>query len=354
MSERKILYYPTILVPLGWLKWTTLYSDKVSSIVPEGWDNKPSLEHWQHKESYKAMKYLKEMGEFEFTRPQSLFDQRRHWGKVNVFENEFVEIVNSPQFRSKINRNWRKYPEGRIHRDKISYGIYEFLRGKELAEKDTQDPNWYLVEENTSLLYMALLAKYLADVDLDYTTPSTDWQEYETMVYESSDINNGFPSLNAKFLDVLPVPRDDVSIKDILKFKKKRKDELLHFREVIDRLQREISHAETENEIKQLVVQYNESLEREVSGLKKTMKDSRIKTIMATFKSLIDIKSPALIEAIGFSFIALSPAISIPIISATAAVQIGYTWIDNNNRNRVRLRESPFSFLYYAREKRVI
>ena len=35
MTERKVLYYPTILVPLSWLRWSILYWDKVSSIIPE-------------------------------------------------------------------------------------------------------------------------------------------------------------------------------------------------------------------------------------------------------------------------------------------------------------------------------
>lgn len=354
MSERKILYYPTILVPLRWLKWAILYWDKVSSIVPHDWKNELLLKYSRNKESYKVMKFLEGEGEFEFTRPDSLFHQTRDWGTVKAFKTELKEIVNSPQFQSKINKNWRKNPIWRIHWDKISNRIYEFLREKELAEEDKQNNNWILVEENASLIYMALLAKYLADVNLDYTIPGTDWQEYETMIYESSDINNGFPSLNAKFLDVLPVPRDDASINDILKFKKKRKDELLHFREVMDELQREISHAESEKEIKQLVVQYKERIKREVSKLKEAMKDSNIRITLATFKSLIDIKSPVLIETLGFSMAKLPPAISIPIISATVGIQIGCVWIDNKNRDRARRRESPFSFLYYAREKRVI
>lgn len=348
MSERKILYYPTILVPTRWLKWTILYWDKVSSIVPKIWEDemkeKPSFKNPQDEETYRVMRYLEDEGEYEPTIPSY----------VHLIS-EFKEIIRSPQFQSKIDRNWRKNKTiGRVHKDKVSYGVGDFLEDDDLMMKDEMDPNWFLMEENTSMLFMALLAKYLADVDSDYTTPSTDWKEYETLIYESSDKKNGFPSLNTKFLDVLPVPKDDVSIEDILRFKKKRNDELLYFREVIDGIQREISHAESENEINQLVVQYKEGIERKTSDLKKTMEDSNIKTKLATFKSLIDIKSPVLIEAIGFSLVSLSPAISIPVLSATAAVQVGYTWVDNKNRQMAKLRESPYSFLYYAKEERVI
>lgn len=36
--ERKIIYYPTIIVPSEWAKWAILYFDKVSSIIPKGVD----------------------------------------------------------------------------------------------------------------------------------------------------------------------------------------------------------------------------------------------------------------------------------------------------------------------------
>ena len=65
MSERKILYYPTILVPTRWLKWTMLYWDKVSSIVPEKWEeDMPKFRNPQHGEFYGAMKYLQDEGEY--------------------------------------------------------------------------------------------------------------------------------------------------------------------------------------------------------------------------------------------------------------------------------------------------
>ena len=71
----------------------------------------------------------------------------------------------------------------------------------------------------------------------------------------------------------------------------------------------ELSYAKSENEINQLVVRYKEGIERKTSDLKKTMRDSNIKTKLATFKSRIGIKSPVFIEAIGFSLVSLSPAI---------------------------------------------
>lgn len=352
MIERKILYYPTILVPSRWLKWAMLYWDKVSSIVPDGWEDKTELIQPLHKEYYKTMVYLWEKGLFEPTRP------REFWRNVpragSVLEEEFRETVSSKKFQVRVNKNWQKNTMFRIHSDKASLRIFRFLHKAKLAKVDRQDPSWYFVEENTSLLYLGLLAKHLADVDIDYTVPSTDRGEYENIIFGSDVEDRGFPSFKAKFIDVLPIPRDDVSIRDILRFKKKREDELFRFRKEVDEFQREISHAESEAEIKLKLVQHREKFQRERSNLNKLMKGSGIKTTFATFRSLIGIKSPTFIETIGFSMARIPPIISIPIIAGTAFVQVGYTWIDNKNKQRAEIRKSPFSYFYHAEREKMI
>lgn len=348
MIERKILYYPTILAPTRWLKWATFYWDKVSSIIPEGWEHKPTLSRQKQQEHYKTMKYLwKEEDVFEPTRPRSLFNPML----ASNLKREFTELVNTPNFQATINREWMRNPIGRIHTDKFSNGILDFLTDMKLAKMDKKDNEWYLVEESTSLLYMALLAKHLADVDPDYTVPSTDWEKYESMIYMSDKEDTGFPSFKTKFLDVLPIPRDDVPIRDILKFKKRRQDELYHFREVIDQFHKELSYAKSDAEIKRILVQYKEKILKGRSNLEKLMKDFNIKRAFATMKSLIGITSPAFIETIGFSLAGVEPIVSVPIIAGGAVVQVGYTWIDNKNKQRAKTRESPFSYLYYARQK---
>ena len=352
MIERKILYYPTILVPSRWLRWAMLYWDKVSSIVPDGWEDKTEMVQPLHKEYYKTMVYLWEKGLFEPTRPRDFWRKAPRAG--SVLEEEFKEIVSSKKFQVRINKNWQENTMFRMHTDKASLRIFRFLHKAKLAKVDRQDPSWYFVEENTSLLYLGLLAKRLADVDIDYTVPSTDWSEYETTIFGSDVEDRGFPSFKAKFIDVLPIPRDEVSIRDILRFKKKREDELLRFRRVVDELQRGISDAESEAEIKLKLVQHREKLQRERSNLKKLMKNSGIKTTFATFRSLIGIKSPAFIETIGFSLTNVPPIISVPIIAGTAFIQVGYSWIDNKNRQRAEIRTSPFSYLYYAEKEEVI
>jgi len=350
--ERRIIYYPTIVIPSQWTKWTVLYFDKVISIIPENLNFKEVIYPWNEKD-FRIMKILMDEGELERANPQDLIGQREKWRSVEMFEKEFRRIVTSKRFQSIINRNWKRNHKWKVHRDKISYKVYEFLHNQGLAEEDKQR-DWILMEEKTSLLYMSLLAKYLADVNPDFTIPGTDRNEYENMIYGASSHQNSFVSLDIKFMNILPIPRWDVPINDILRFKRRRKDELLHFREIIDNIYREISIAENEREIKQTVLSYKENIERKVAELRKTMKEENIKTVLGAFKSLLDIKSPALLTTLGVSFAELPSEIKIPVLGMTAIIQIGYYLVDKINQQRAKLRTSPFAYLYYAEKAKVI
>lgn len=345
MLERKIIYYPTIVVPSQWAKWAVLYFDKVSSIIPQNLGFKEVVGSW-NKNDFETMKILIDEGELEPSDPQSLVSQA-HWSSVEAFEKEFKEIVVSKSFQSIINRKRKRNLIWRVHKDKVSYRTYEFLHELGLAEKDKENYNWFLMEEKTSLLYISLLAKYLADLDPDFTVPGTDREDYEKIIYKASSPKNGFLSVDTKFMNILPIPCSDVSIRNILRFKKRRRDELLHFREIIDNVYREISNAEKSKEIKQIIVSHQEKIEREVENLRNMMKEENIKTILGSFKSLLPM-------ALASSIAQIPIKLLIPILGITAIIQISYYFVDRRNLQRAKLRKSPFAYLYYAQRGRII
>ncbi len=53
-------------------------------------------------------------------------------------------------------------------------------------------------------------------------------------------------SLKARFRDILPVPRHDVPLSDILEFKRHRRDQLLAFRQQISAIELALSHCDHE------------------------------------------------------------------------------------------------------------
>lgn len=352
--KRKVLYYPTILIPPSWLKLAILYWDKVSSIVPDQWEDKFLLKSSWNQEAKSVMEFLEKEGEFTPVRPSTLLNQEKEWANVDTFEREFKEIVKSQEIRENVKKSWIKNSFWWIKRDKISKRIHGFLETRNLTEKSKQHRLWFKVETNTALLYMALLAKYLADIDFDYTFPATNHLEYEDLIYGAKDNTKMRLSLNIKFINILPEPKEDVSLQDILEFKRNRKDELFHFRETMDDLHGKISLSNSEEEIKETIIQYREKLEREIINLRKVMKDSNIQTVLGVFKTLMDIKSPTMLEAIGLSLSNVPPPVSVPIIAITAAIQVGYYCIDKRNSQRAIMRQSPFAYLYHAKETEIV
>ncbi len=101
MMERKIIYYPTIIVPSEWAKWAVLYFDKVSSIIPESLDLGEVIKPW-NKEDFEIMKILMDEGELERANPQGLFAQVEKRASVEAFKEEFRRILISKRFKSII------------------------------------------------------------------------------------------------------------------------------------------------------------------------------------------------------------------------------------------------------------
>jgi hypothetical protein len=348
MLEREILYYPTILVPSRWQRRTILYWDKISSIVPGKWDDELGPNSFrgnqQAEQSYRDMKYLESKGEFEAIRPEN---------RPVPIDTEFKQIINSSELDKKVDHNWKDFSMSKqmdkfklerifnkdlresfsfVHKDKMTNHLYDFLFEKNLVLDENIDENWFLMEKHTSLLYMALLAKYLAEFEAEFNdkfvVTGTNSEEYLSMIFKRDIKQEGFNSYETRLLNMLPVPRDDVPIEKIYNFKHEREPELFSFREVIDEATKQISHAENQREMNKILIQQNEKLKVGMMKLKKAMSDSNIKATLTSIKSLIDIKDPSILTTLG---IVVGAAAHIPILAAVGALGVGITWIDARN-----------------------
>src|SRR5262249_54927493 len=151
-------------------------------------------------------------------RPDAL--EQRSYMQVREFENELVEIVLSTQFQRFKDRRDRKQllyhsKSGeeqfmRIHRDKVSHTVFEFLQDAGLAREIPDEHDWYEFDKTTALIYMALLAKYLADVDHQSTISGTNLPIYQKFNFHAKSTENSFLGLNVNFLNALPIPRNDI------------------------------------------------------------------------------------------------------------------------------------------------
>lgn len=227
--NRTILYYPTIDIPSEtWLRHALLYWDEVSSIVPKSYDDRIL------NELSPDIHYLMDEGQFRAIKPEELINNQDNWEAFHQFRDEFIQIVQSPIFQQFIQRQHKSDVKihiekigsnniSRIHNNKISENIFYFLQEQGLAIHNPNQYEWVSFEKHTALLYMSLLAKYLADVDSEQTTIGTDLLAYEKFNFKRVKEKDGFPTVSFSLNNVLPTPKYNVPLEVIIDFKRKRK-----------------------------------------------------------------------------------------------------------------------------------
>ncbi len=364
--NRTILYYPTIDIPTNsWLRHAILYWDEVSSIVPKNWNDEIAIE------LSPDIQYLIAEGQFRPVRPEDLIINQSNLVSFEAFREEFHSIISSAHFQNFINRNLYSYRSGRrslaererifsrIHANKVSDMTFYFLEEMGLATRE-DNYGWLWFEQNTALLYMSLLAKYLADIDINQTTIGTDYYTYEKFNFNRVSPENGFPVVSLNLDRVLPTPKDNVPLQDILKFKEKRADNLRHFKKMLSDFQSKVAKSESNKELKETVIGFRETLINGVDDLSKTLNDSKINAGFKTFKSLINLKSPTTLLSTGATLNEKYGIVNLPLdwtaigIAAVGAIELTGHYIENSNQQRAKLRESPFSYLHYASKAKIV
>jgi hypothetical protein len=121
------------------------------------------------------------------------------------------------------------------------YNIYQELRARGIAQEG--DGPWYEVEEQISMWFMLYLAAYIGKKD-NYT-PITDRRVPQIHLYTGPKLK-GKEMLNPEQIQsrrrnrtlvlqgLLPVPRDNAQLEDIIKFKEKYGTQLKKFRSEIE------------------------------------------------------------------------------------------------------------------------
>jgi hypothetical protein len=353
--KRTILYYPTIRIPSDtWIKQALLYWDQIGSIVPQTWEGRPVIPLSQE------IDYLKSEEAFRPFDPDSLLNRDDTWGSLQELEDEFRSITSSAEF-VRIVPSLKRQISSHVHIKKVGHELfYNFLEPQGLARRDESNPDWYVFEDNCALLYMSLLAKYLSDIDIQSTFPGTDHKGYESLLFRTSSRQKGFACLDTRFSNVLPVPRNDVSLQDILAFKRRRQSELLHFRETLDEFEKALSQCAQAGEVKSVATNFQGKIMKGVADLSELLKDSGISTVLGSLKTIISVKSPTLIATAAVAGGYATKVAEVPIEWAAAGlgvmglIEIGSYFVDRINERRATMRNSPFSYLYHARKEGIV
>lgn len=379
--RRTILYYPYISIPDDWLKKSVLYWDEIGSIIPR---------HYVGRSISPGMEFLKHEGLFRHFEPSDLMNGPMEI--VKEFHNEFKSAVNSSRFREIIRdsflrpRNYKQQYHPRndesipsnflranatvIHFNKISHGLLEFLDRKNLAiprpnrdfmlEYSDHPDDWFLMEKNTAGLYMSLLAKYLAEISTNATFPGTDNEDYHRLSYDPKDNQDAFYCYSTTLHDLLPAPRDTVSIEDLLEFKNRRINELYLLRFEISEFQRNLSKAESPTHIREITISFAERIKHEVNIIRQTMAEAGIESQMGTLQTFVNMGVPTLLTGMAGPILSNLGLMQVPVeLSVAAAATVGLInvsthMIGRRNQRRAYLRDAPFSYLYYGQSEGII
>jgi len=362
--NRAILYYPTINIPsASWLRHAVLYYDEVSSIVPQAWENRDLFGYSPD------IQYLMDENQFRPRRPEDLVFDDARGEAFDAFREEFSQLISDPLYdrRKRISRlNYRLHRDkmvlpatSKIHRNKVADSIYNLLEEKGLVSGDDSE-DWLQMEEHTALVYMSLLAKYLADIDGDQTTIGTDHGFYERQNFRRVSANKGFPVVSVNLSSILPSPRANVPLERIIDFKRKRADNLMHFKKMLSDFHVNIAKCQSQAELKVKIMDFREMLTNGVNDLNALFADSRMMTVFKGFKSLISLKSPTTWLTAAAALNAKYQVSNVPFnweafgIGAVGMLEIASCYIEAGNQRDLKLRESPFSYVYAASRHRII
>lgn len=350
--KRTVLYYPTISIPNGaWLRRALFYFDEVASIVPreitDDGEAGPLLIP-----TSPEVEFLLGEGLFRAISPEELH-MKAGWREADRFGSEFLAAVDQMGYMAAPDAKPVK-----IHGGKLTGGILSALESKGLVDYEPEQPHWrewLLVEKNTARLYMAMLAQYLADLDQEHTVPGTDNDEDENIVYRAR-AGDGFPCIETRFQRVIPTPREDVSLDDIITFKNKREAELLEYRGAVDELEAALSEAESNAEVKHALVKFEERQRKGLSDMTAAMADSGIATVLGSLKTLVKTTKPALWGAAAAVVAHTAPAALVAFggLAAGGAVEASAYLVDRRNEKRANERKFAFAYVHQAKGEHIL
>jgi uncharacterized protein DUF6236 len=394
---RTLLYYPTISVPSGsWLTRILLYWDQVGSIVPKGVREQPIGDD---------LRLLVDEDIYRPFHPEPFVSEPKFGDQRERLVREFLDVFHSEQFRKVLQQRYGKlsydpFSEAATanHKRKLEVELHDAeaaerqaevrLRRihspkliprirRELDELDIQSENLrfvqpfvvdrkrdqdsqvtaphdiVLVEETTAALYMALLAKYLAGVDEGWTTIGTDVDDYDSLVFDPAG-PNAYQVMYVRLLRILPVPRPNVSVRDVVRFRGKHWSELVRFRAVLDECHTKLTKAEDPQEVRDILGDFAATIRQGTEELSAKLREAKISSFCSSLRTLIDLKSPALVGAGVVAAGVAQKVTEIPIewtmsgLAFIGAIQVGTQLIDERNKRLAIARDSPFAYLYRA------
>jgi hypothetical protein len=285
-GSRNVIYFPYINVPQSeWFMNILLYWDKIYSIAPYEYTTYP----------IKFEPYTRSLIQenlIQTIHPSEYISQ------IPNFVENFLTIIKREKNRDLISNN-RKYRFLPVHKDKwdkvkfswnnnIEVIHFEKLQniGDELVKLGLAvegQGRWYNVEYNTANIFMLYLSYELGKLEEIKSNPITDcsidFPYTQLQIQDPSSLEVNLTNLRPIILrNILPSPRSHINIRDILSFKSRNQDELIHFRSELERQM--ITLAAIDDPIKrdQAIEYFIREVNADVTELTDRMKRKGLKT----------------------------------------------------------------------------
>lgn len=356
---RAILYYPTIQIPNGdWLRKTLLYWDAVCSIVPyavnetlhEAEDIRLLIEHEVYYPLFPARFYEEA--------PRDLLEEfRKDLREIRVEQSMTWSVAGRKSVKIHEEKaNTFKVPAVPMHIEKLMYGV---IPPQYIVEwEEDRYGEWLRLEDRYAFAYMSLLAKYMAKYynwrgELSADKPcsmsvGTDSMRFNRYIINPRNRRDSF-TLGYSLVNALPVPRKDVPLGEILRFKQKRRDNLLHFREELDNFRQRMAASESAEELAVIGQEFSERIERGVLDLEAVLKDARINFAKHSYDALLP--SDGRFSAWLRRGLTAWTSFQFPWAAGIlAGLTIGRKYVDYSQERDAALRNSPFAYIYQGQK----
>lgn len=336
---RTLLYYPSIdITNSQWIKSSILYWDSISSIVPRNLQGKFLKS--------KTIQILRDEGLYEPFHPD------HHIEREQGLTQEFIERHQSLKARRLLNPSQHTKGYYKVYYWKFPEEARNYLLDHKYAIPNRE---WLVLDRLDGLLYMSVLAKYLANqVTYMDITPSTDYLEYQDLAFKAVTAQNIAPGAQITLYGFLPTPREDVPIKKLIEFKRKREGELHRFQRLIDTYHNQLQSATESKQVNGIVRKFKEEMSHEVKDIRKIFDDHKIPTLLGAVKTLLGIEVPALIAMMSSFADAIPSWLKVVGAGALGAISIRKYQLDVRNKQQELLSSKPYSYIYLAEKEGVI
>lgn len=362
MMFSRALYYPTIDIKNdGWLKSAALFWDSIETIVPESRSENPY--HNNTARAFYDSGILRphivnpwaddvaglenDIRAFMKTREgKQLLNKGLYYSVVNKRKNK--REVNEDRLNELNNRMRREYGDLYIHADKLPYTIQEEIR-------NFRDPDGFILTTAEFLgYYMTILANNICRRDgLSLLTDKTLVNDLSNKVLVEklgTGIQKGQIAAQLDSM-IYKIVIDNIRIDPltpvdkIIRFKRKYRDELGHFRMEMSQLTNIERNGETFRAISEQARNiYENGIMPSVNDLTKALDDSTIKWMVDNYYNYVI--SGAAPVAFTMIDMPITQALSI-----SAGLIVGYTVIGACQTRRELLRNSPYTYLMKAKQR---